>query len=101
MVILPQQRLDCLGSLFRFVKGNTTKEVMNHMIINDFVEEMTTNETCRAINCRQCTFRIGPSFCGIVWNGGMGMLKICDGNCESSQLLFPLYLVRWGCIIAV
>lgn len=82
MVVFTKHRLDGLGSFLCVVKWNAAEEVVDHMVVNDFVEEVTANETGCAVNGGQCSLGVSPSFCGVVSNLGVGVLKVGDGNCR-------------------
>jgi hypothetical protein len=84
VVVFPQHRLNCLGGLLGVVERNAAEKVMDDMVINNFVEEVATDETSCAVNCSQRSFGIGPSLCGVMWNGRVSVLKVCDSNCKSN-----------------
>lgn len=82
VVVFTEHRLDGLGSFLGVVERNAAEEVVDNMVVNDFMEEVTTNEAGGAVNCSQCSLGVGPGFRSVVSNLGVGVLKVCDGNCR-------------------
>lgn len=82
VVVLTEHRLDGLGGLLCVVEWNAAEKVVDHMVVNDFVEEVTANEAGCAVNGGQCSLGVSPGFRGVVSNLGVGVLKVCDGNCR-------------------
>lgn len=81
VVVFTEHGLDGLGGLLRMVEGNAAEEMVDHMVVNDLVEEVTANEASCAVNCSEGSFGVSPGFCGVVSNLGVSVLKVCDGNC--------------------
>lgn len=86
VVVFAEQRLNCLGGTLCVVERNATEEVVDDVVVDDFVEEVTADEACGAIDGSQCALGVGPGLGGVVGNSGVGVLKICDGNCRSRQI---------------
>jgi len=84
MIVFTKNRLNCFGGLLGVVEGDSAKKVVDDMVIDNFVEEVTTNEAGCAVNCSQSSLGIGPGLCGVVWNSRVGVLKVRDSNCKSS-----------------
>lgn len=80
MVVFTEHRLDGLGGFLCIVERNAAEEVVDHMVINDFMEEVTANEAGRAVNGSQCSLGVSPGFGSVVSNLGVGVLEVCDGN---------------------
>lgn len=82
VVVFTEHGLNGLGGLLCMVEWNAAEEVVDHMVVDNLVEEVTANEASCAINCSECALGVGPGFCGVVSNLGVGVLKVCDGNYE-------------------
>lgn len=80
VVVFTEERLDGLGGAFSMVERNATEKVVNHMVVDNFVEEVTANESGCAIDSSQCALGVGPGFRGVVGNVGVGVLKVGDSN---------------------
>lgn len=81
VVVFTEHRLDGLGGFLRVVEWNAAEKVVDHVVVNDFVEEVTANEAGGAVNGGQCSLGVSPGFRGVVSNLGVSVLKVCDGNC--------------------
>lgn len=53
---------------------------MNHMVLNNAVEDMSTNKSKLAIDGRRRAFDKGPFICLVVKRLGMSMMKVRDSN---------------------
>lgn len=83
VVVFTKQWLDCLGGPLSVVERNAAEQVVDDMVIDDFVEEVAANEASCAIDSSQCALSVGPGLGSIVGNSGVGVLKIGDSNCGS------------------
>jgi hypothetical protein len=54
--------------------------VVHDMVVDDLVEEMAADEAHRAVDGGEGTLGVSPRFRGIVRDGGVGVLEVCDGD---------------------
>ena len=82
MVVFTEHRLDGLRGLLCVVERNAAEEVVDHMVIDDLVEEVTANEASGAVNGSESSLRVSPGFRSVVSNLGVSVLKVSDSNCR-------------------
>ena len=80
VVLFAEQWLDGSGCFFGLVEWNAAKQMVDDMVIDDLVEEVTTDETNRAVNGGERTLGIGPGLGCVVWDVGVRVLKVRDGD---------------------
>lgn len=88
MVVFTEQWLDGLGGPFGIIEWDATEKVVDDVVIDNFMEKVTTNEAGCAVNGSQCALGVGPCLRSVVGNSGVGVLEVGDGDCESSLLAF-------------
>lgn len=81
VVVNPQQRLNSAGSLLGLVEGNPAEQVVNDMVVDDFVEEVAADEADAPVNGGKGTLGVGPGFGSVVGDSGVGVLQVGDGDC--------------------
>jgi hypothetical protein len=81
VVLRSKQGLDGPGGLLGLVEGDAAEEVVHDVIINNLVEEMAADETHCAVDGSESALGVGPRFRGVVRDGGVGVLEVCDGDC--------------------
>jgi hypothetical protein len=55
--------------------------VVDDVVVDDLVEEMAADEAHRAVDGGEGALGVGPRFRGVVRDGGVGVLEVCDGDC--------------------
>ncbi len=98
MVEVAQQRLYGVGCFFGMVKrnaanelsvtsmgvgrclGNTREQVVHNMVLNDTMEQVTTDKTKLSIDRGQGTLDKGPAVSLEVRYLHVSVVKICNGN---------------------
>lgn len=88
MVVFTEQWLDGLGGPLGIIEGNATEEVVDDVVIDNFMEEVTTNEAGCAVDSSQCALGVGPCLRSVVGNSGVSVLEVGDGDCKSDLLVF-------------
>lgn len=79
-VVTTHHRLDSFACLVGMVEGNETDIMVENVGFDDSMEELSTNESEFAVDCRRGTTGVGPSIRSIVRKRRVGMLKECDRN---------------------
>lgn len=80
VIVNPQQRLNSAGSLLGLVEGDPAEQVVNDMVVDDFVEEVAADEADAPVNGGKGTLGVGPGLGGVVGDSGVGVLQI--GDCD-------------------
>ena len=68
------------GSFVGMVEWNCADVVVENVSLDNAVEQSTANETEFAINCCSSTTNIIPALSRVVRKGGVGVLKVGDGD---------------------
>lgn len=79
-VVAAHDGLDGLGGLVRVVEGNGAHVVVQHVGLNDTVEQVAADEAELAVNRGGSTADKVPLLLGVVGERGIGVLKEGDGN---------------------
>lgn len=79
-VVLAHDGLDGLGGFVGVVEGDGGDVVVEHVRLDNAVEELATDETEFAIDRGGSTAGIGPAGGRVVGQGRVGVLKESDGN---------------------
>ena len=80
-IVTAHNRLDGLGGLVRVVEGDGGDVVVQHVRLDDAVEDVAPDEAEFAVDGCGCAADVGPGFAGVVWEGGVGVLEVGDGDC--------------------
>lgn len=81
VVLRPEQGLDSPGRLLGLVERDPAEEVVHDVVVDDLVEEMAADEAHCAVDGGEGALGVGPGFGGVVRDGGVGVLEVCDGDC--------------------
>lgn len=73
--------LDGLGSLVGVVEGDGADVVVQHVRLDDAVEELAANKPHLAVDGRRGATDKVPLVVGVVRQGRVGVLQEGDGNC--------------------
>jgi len=65
--VRPQQGSDGSSRLFGVVEGNLREEMVNDVVINNIVEEVTAKETAASIDRTYSSLGERPRRGGVVW----------------------------------
>lgn len=80
-VLRAQQGENGLGCFLCVVERDFGEQVVDQMIVDDFVEKVSANETQASVDGSQSTLGVSPSFIRVVWHIWMSMVEICNCNC--------------------
>lgn len=80
MVLVSEVGDDGIGGLLSVVEGNLGEQVVNNVVVDDLVEEVTTNEAEAAVNGRERTLDEGPCIRIVVGHGGVSVVQVGNGN---------------------
>lgn len=56
------------------------EEMMNHVEIDDLMEEVSSYEANTSINGSECALHERPSLVGVVWYVWVSVMEVCDSN---------------------
>lgn len=74
--------LDGFCGFVGVVEGDGANVVVENVSLNDAVEESATDKTEFAIDGRCGAADVVPALTGVVGKRSVGVLEVCDGNCE-------------------
>lgn len=60
---------------------NVREQVVDNVVLDDAVEEVTPRETKLAVDCRESALDESPVLRIVMGNLHVGVMQICDGNC--------------------
>lgn len=80
VVFFAKQWLDGLSCFLGLVEWNAAEEMVDDVVVNDLVEEMTTNKTDCAVNSGERTLGVGPGLGCVVWDFRVSVLKVRDSD---------------------
>ena len=78
--MLTHDWLDGLGGLVGIVEGDGGNVVVQHMGLDDAVEEVAADEAELTVDCCSCTAGEGPGLGIVVREGRVGVLE--EGDCD-------------------
>ena len=79
-IVFPHDRFDGLGGLFGVIPRDRRKMVMEHMGMSYVVKEMGTDKANFMVDCSVSTPYVRPMRVLVMWDGGISMVEIRDGN---------------------
>ena len=65
---------------FGVVEGDLWEQVVDQVVVDNFVEEVATDEAKAAIDCAHGAFAEGPGLFGVVGNLWVGVVE--EGDCD-------------------
>lgn len=91
-VVLAHDLLDGLGGLVGVVEGDGGDVVVEHVGLDDAVEERAADEAHLAVDGGGGAADEVPFFGVVVGEGGVGVLEVGDGDCQRVSGFFLLFL---------
>lgn len=79
-ILVSKERDNCVRCLLRMVERNPGEQVVNNVIVDDFVEEVASDKAKSSIDRAKGAFDKGPGLLIIVWDGGVSMMQVGDGD---------------------
>lgn len=81
-VLVTQVRHNSLGGLLSMVEGDAREEMVDDVVVNDLVEEVTADESKSSVDGGKGTLDEGPGLLVVVGNIGVSVVQVSDGNCR-------------------
>lgn len=81
VILVSKERHNYIRCLLRMVERNPGEQVVDNVIVNDFVEEVASDKAESSIDRAKCAFDKGPGLLIIVWDGGVSVMQVGDGDC--------------------
>lgn len=69
-----------VGGLLGVVEGDLGEQVVNNVVVDNLVEEVTTDETEATVNGGEGTLDKGPRIRIVVGHLGVSVVQVGDGN---------------------
>lgn len=69
-----------IGGLLGVVEGDLREQVVNNVVVDDFVEEVTTDEAKAAVDGGERALDKGPRIGVVVGHRRVSVVQIGDGN---------------------
>jgi hypothetical protein len=80
VVLVSEVGDDSIGGLLGVVEGDLGEQVVNNVVVNDLVEEVTTDEAKPAVNGGEGTLDEGPCLRIIVGHRRVGVVQVSNSN---------------------
>ena len=93
-VVLAHNGLDGLGGLVGVVEGDGADVVVQHVGLDDAVQQLAADEAELAVDGGRGAAHVVPALGGIVWDGRVGVLQVRDSDCFRQGSAEPQKNVR-------
>lgn len=80
VVLVSEVGNDRIGGLLSVVEGNLGEQVVNNVVVDDLVEEVTTDEAEAAVNGGEGTLNEGPCIRIVVGHRRVSVVQVGNGN---------------------
>lgn len=80
VVLVSEVGDDRIGGLLGVVEGNLGEQVVNNVVVDDLVEEVTTDEAETAVNGREGTLNESPCIRIVVGYRRVSVVQVGNGN---------------------